>query len=286
MSSALVRLDSGPNGERCISLSNSMCRAGQLSRSRLRLCAAGHTGSLDTESRGLHSEFVMELLAGYVLPDDAGLCAFDAVSSNVGVRTSLVAARLHYLPSAKDTKSLSHPHAGGGAVRTQALPYANSDAGRHPRFHEVIAALLPLLLGGELLLWIVLVPVGLRGQVDFAMFYTAGYMVRIGQSGQLYNYDVETRYQNQMVSKTPAPYTHLPYEALLFAPISLLPYRVAYWLFLFVNLVLAILALLLMPPTGLRRCALVILASFFPVSAALADAQDSIMPPALARAAW
>ena len=139
-------------------------------------------------------------------------------------------------------------------MRTHELSEANtSDPGRpQNRFHEVIAALLPLLLGGELLLWIVLVPVGLRGQVDFAMFYTAGYMVRIGQSGQLYNYDVETRYQNQLVSKTPAPYTHLPYEALLFAPISLLPYRVAYWLFLLVNLSLAIFGLLLQEISRVR----------------------------------
>ncbi len=171
-------------------------------------------------------------------------------------------------------------------MRTQALPYANSDVGRHPRFHEVIAALLPLLLGGELLLWIVMVPVGLRGQADFAMFYTAGYMVRIGQSGQLYNYDVETRYQNQLVSKTPAPYTHLPYEALLFAPISFLSYRVAYWLFLLVNVGFAIFAVLLISPAGSGWPSAVILASFFPVSAAIADGQDSIMLLTIACAAW
>lgn len=172
-------------------------------------------------------------------------------------------------------------------MRTRKLPDANSGAGWPPsRFHEVIAALLPLLLGGELLLWIVLLPVGLRGDADFAMFYTAGYMVRVGQSGQLYNYDVETRFQNQLVSKTPAPYTHLPYEALLFAPVSLLPYRVAYWSFLLVNLSFAILALLLMQPTRLGWSSAVILASFFPVSAAIADGQDSIILLTIACAAW
>jgi hypothetical protein len=173
-------------------------------------------------------------------------------------------------------------------MRTHELSEANtSDPGwPQDRFHEVIAALLPLLLGGELLLWVVLVPVGLRGDADFAMFYTAGHMVRVGQSRQLYNYDVETRFQNQLVSKTPAPYTHLPYEALLFAPISLLPYRAAYWSFLLANLSLAIFGLLLMPTTGLGWSSAVILASFFPVSAAVADGQDSIMLLTIACGAW
>jgi hypothetical protein len=66
----------------------------------------------------------------------------------------------------------------------------------------------------------------------------------------------------------------------------LLPYRVAYWSFLLVNLSLAILALLLMPPTGLKWTSAVILASFFPVSAAIADGQDSIILLTIACAAW
>jgi hypothetical protein len=154
------------------------------------------------------------------------------------------------------------------------------------RSDQVIVALLPLLLGGELLLWIVLLPVGMHGDADFAMFYTAGSMVRAGYAHQIYNYDAETRFQNELVSKTPAPYTHLPYEALVFAPLSVLPYRAAYCTFLLLNLGLAISALFLMPRADVHRLSVLTLASFFPVSAAIADGQDSIFLLIIACAAW
>ena len=151
------------------------------------------------------------------------------------------------------------------------------------RSDQVIVALLPLLLGGELLLWIVLLPVGMRGDADFAMFYTAGSMVRAGYA---HHYDAETRFQSELVSKTPAPYTHLPYEALLFAPLSVLPYRVAYCTFLLLNLGLAISALFLMPRADVHWLSALTVASFFPVSAAIADGQDSIFLLIIACAAW
>ena len=155
-----------------------------------------------------------------------------------------------------------------------------------PCFHEMILALLPLLLGGELLLWAALVPVGLRGEADFAMFYTAGSMVRTGHSGQLYNVDVQRRFQDTLVSKTPAPYTHLPYEALLFVPLSMFSYRTAYGLFLFVNLVLATAAFRLIRPTNDEWLAAAIAASYFPISAAIADGQDSVFLLVIAGASW
>jgi hypothetical protein len=154
------------------------------------------------------------------------------------------------------------------------------------RSDQVIVAFLPLLLGGELLLWIVLLPVGMRGDADFAMFYTAGSMVRAGYAHQIYNYDAETRFQNELVSKTPAPYTHLPYEALLFAPLSALPYRVAYCTFLLLNLGLATSTLFLMPRADVHWLAAATVASFFPVSAAIADGQDSIILLVITCVAW
>lgn len=155
------------------------------------------------------------------------------------------------------------------------------------QFHEVIFGLLPLLLGGQLLLWVVLLPIGLRGNADFGMFYTAGSMVRGGHSHELYDYDVETRFQNALVSKTPAPYTHLPYEALLFDPISKLPYRSAYLMFVVLNLALVVFTGWLMRvPVEHRWLSAAIFVSYFPISAAIADGQDSIILLLITGVAW
>ena len=155
------------------------------------------------------------------------------------------------------------------------------------RFQEVILGLLPLLLGGQLLLWVVLLPVGLRGDADFGMFYTAGFMVRAGHSRQLYDYDAETRFQKALVSKTPAPYTHLPYEALLFDPVSMLSYRTAYLAFVVFNLGLVVLAVWrIQVPVEHRWLAAAIFASYFPISAAIADGQDSIILLLITGVAW
>lgn len=148
---------------------------------------------------------------------------------------------------------------------------------RATRLRELLMALIPFLLGVDLIFWVVFIPVGVRGDADFAMFYTAGAMVRAGHSDQLYDYEIESRFQHELVSRTPAPYTHLPYEAVAFAPFSLVNYRTAYWLFLLANLLFTGLALVLSNTGGrdwLSRCVLI---SFFPLSAAIADGQDSIV---------
>ena len=148
---------------------------------------------------------------------------------------------------------------------------------RATRFRELLMALIPFLLGVDLIFWVVFIPVGVRGDADFAMFYTAGAMVRAGHSDQLYDYEIESRFQHELVSRTPAPYTHLPYEAVAFAPFSLLDYRTAYWLFLLANLWFAGLALVLSNTGGRDWLGTVVLISFFPLSAAIADGQDSIV---------
>lgn len=103
---------------------------------------------------------------------------------------------------------------------------------------ELILGLLPLVLGLQLLVWIVYLPVALRGNADFRNCYTAGVIVRTGQGHRLYDYGLQKNVQDTLISPSPnvLPYVHLPYEALLYAPLSVFPYRYAFLCFLGFNL--------------------------------------------------
>jgi hypothetical protein len=82
---------------------------------------------------------------------------------------------------------------------------------------------------------------GPRDRADFRQLYVAGYMARTGQGPDLYNYGLEERLQNSLVSPAPPlPFDHLAYEALLFAPFSLLNYSTSYFAFAAFNLLLLI----------------------------------------------
>lgn len=157
----------------------------------------------------------------------------------------------------------------------------------HTRLQDLVVGMLPLLVGAQIVFWFVFLPIGFRGDADFSIFYTAGRMVRTGYRQQLYNYDQQLQVEREFVSKTPAPYNHLPYEALVFAPLSYFPYRTAYIIFLFCNLGLAAIGFLLIRERiGSRWLAAAIFAAYFPVAATIADGQDSIMLLVVAGFAW
>jgi len=82
-------------------------------------------------------------------------------------------------------------------------------------------------------------PLAMAGHVDFRHLYTAGYMVRTGDRAELYNYELYKRLQNQLVGPAPGalPFNHMAYEALFYAPFTVLPYKKAYVLFFVVNLI-------------------------------------------------
>ena len=68
---------------------------------------------------------------------------------------------------------------------------------------------------------------------DFSTFYTAGKIVRRGQSQRLYDWALQTRVQSEFSRATvlrgrALPYLRPPFEALLFVPLSYLPYRTAF----------------------------------------------------------
>jgi Glycosyltransferase family 87 len=140
------------------------------------------------------------------------------------------------------------------------------------------------LIGIHLWTWVLTVPIFLGGGADFRQLYAAGYMARSGHSRQLYDYDSQRRFQNQVVSQTDLalPFIRPAYEAVLFVPLSLLPYRAAYFTWLAINLaLLAICYRLLFPKMEdlyhiYRWLPAAIFLGFLPIAAALIQGQDSI----------
>ena len=105
---------------------------------------------------------------------------------------------------------------------------------------EAYLGLSPILIGLQIIVVVVFIPLAMRGGADFRQLYTAGYMVRAGYSSRLYDYNVQKDLQNKLVSpaQIALPFNHLAYEALLFAPLSAFSYRHAYLILLAVNVLL------------------------------------------------
>src|SRR2546422_2817158 len=149
----------------------------------------------------------------------------------------------------------------------------------------LVLGLSAYLIGIHLWTWVLTVSVFLGGRSDFRQLYTAGYMVRTGHSHELYEYNAQRHFQNQLVSPgdIALPFNHLAYEALLFVPFSLLSYRTAYFTLLGLNVtVLAITFKFLRP--WMKNLAViyrwlppVMFLAFLPVAAALLQGQDSIL---------
>ena len=116
---------------------------------------------------------------------------------------------------------------------------------------------------------------------DFRQLYAAAYMMRTGQGSTIYDADAQRRTQRDVVSGSGCyiPFIRPAYEALLFAPLSLLPYRAAYVSLLCLNLVLLVVFVAVMsrgsPWDGALAAGIVL--SFLPVSIALFAGQDSVL---------
>src|SRR5712692_8010920 len=107
-----------------------------------------------------------------------------------------------------------------------------------------------ILLGLQISGWIFFIPVITHGHFDFRQLYTGGYMLRSRHARELYDYDAQKTFQDALISREQIalPFNHLAYEALLFAPFSLLPFRTAYSAFLALNLALLTLSFRLLRP--------------------------------------
>jgi Glycosyltransferase family 87 len=159
---------------------------------------------------------------------------------------------------------------------------------------DILLGILPIIFCMQFLAWLTFLPKALRGHADFRQLYVAGYMVRTGHRTQLYDYAAQTYFQNTLVSndERALPFIRPAYQALIFVPFSLLPYRTAYLGFLFLNLLLLALAFMLLQ-SSMRGLSCVwpglppgLFLGFYPVALALMQGQDSILLLALLAAAF
>jgi hypothetical protein len=151
---------------------------------------------------------------------------------------------------------------------------------------DLLLGMLPILVGIQLLGWITFFPGALlHGHADFRQLYAAGYMVRTGHAAELYDIRAQQRFQDVLVGgdERALPFIRPAYQALLFVPFSLLPYRTAYLAFLAVNLVLLAIAFWILRShmSHLMRVwrflPVFLFLVFYPIALALMQGQDSIL---------
>ena len=160
---------------------------------------------------------------------------------------------------------------------------------KRPIWLNLILVFLPAVLALEMFLWVTLLPQMARGKADFRQLYVSGYMVRAGDAARLYDYDYQLRLQNTLVAPATLglPYIRPAYQALVFAPISFVSYRAAYFLWMAVNAALLALSFRLLRHRvrGLtelwKPLPLIVLCSFVPLSIAMLQGQDTILLLAL-----
>jgi hypothetical protein len=156
-----------------------------------------------------------------------------------------------------------------------------------PYYVRALAMAIPaMLIGVQIPTWFTFVPSrAIELQADFRVLYTAGYMARTGQSKDLYNYRLVQEVQARTIADDGAavPFIHPAVEALLFVPISLLPYRAAYLSWIIVNCIVLIAIYKLLRPRVDTLAQLfpwlpaALLLSFFPISFAILQGQDSLL---------
>jgi len=127
-----------------------------------------------------------------------------------------------------------------------------------------------------------------RGYPDFTVFYTAATMLRSGLGHQLYDEHAQYEVQEKAVGRIPSrhgplPYIHPPFEALIFLPLTFLPYPQAFAVWDLLNVVAlsgvafllrrSVNTLRLIPPWEFVGLAL----AFFPVFTCFLQGQDSIL---------
>ena len=165
-------------------------------------------------------------------------------------------------------------------------PKTTADARGTRYLPDLLLGMLPILVGIQLLGWITFFPSALlHGHADFRQLYAAGYMVRTGHAGELYDIRAQKQFQDALVGsdERALPFIRPAYQALLFVPFSLLPYRSAYLAFLAVNLVLLAIAFraLRYHMNHLMRVwrflPVFLFLVFYPISLAIMQGQDSIL---------
>ena len=168
------------------------------------------------------------------------------------------------------------------------LPSLPGASAHKPRLRMFLLLALALMLGMHAWEFYTLRGQIRQGYPDFTAMYAAGRCVVSGLGSRIYDQQVQAGIQQQFASHVknrlgPLPFTHPPFEAALFAPLGLVSYTTAYWLWNGFSLLALLVFLYLLRPhlPALRDWskALPVLAglAFFPVFVCLLQGQDSLL---------
>ena len=106
-------------------------------------------------------------------------------------------------------------------------------------------------------------------------------MVREGQASCIYDLEVENSYVRRISDVTRPPNNHLPYENLIFIPLTYMQFRTAFICWTLLSLAMLILVALMTcdmwPDTSSFGFTLLTILAFFPVWYCLLQGQDSIL---------
>jgi hypothetical protein len=154
--------------------------------------------------------------------------------------------------------------------------------------HRLLRILVAGMLCLHLLFFVTLRQRIQRGYPDFTVFYTGAKIVREGLSRRMYDADVQNQVQKEFTGninsrRGPLPYIHPPFEALLFLPLTWLPYACAFLVWDLLNGVALLgVSLFLRPHLNALRAIppwefVLATLAFFPVFATFLQGQDSIL---------
>jgi len=148
-----------------------------------------------------------------------------------------------------------------------------------------LALLVLAVMAANIVLAVQGIRAGSRGMADWAGFYLAGRMVADGRSAYLYELAAQVDYQQRLFGmvRSTVPFNHPPFEALVFAPLSLLPFAQSLYLWALINVLLLFatahwLRPLLSAEIPWREAAVWCPAlAFAPIAVALMQGQDSVL---------
>jgi hypothetical protein len=121
----------------------------------------------------------------------------------------------------------------------------------------------------------------MAGKNDFPVFYSNAQMVRERQGSHLYDFEAENRFVHRVSDVTRAPNNHLPYELLVFVPLTFLHFGAAYiaWSLLSFAMLAGVALMMhdVWPAATSFSMTLLTILAFFPVWYCLLQGQDSIL---------
>jgi hypothetical protein len=115
---------------------------------------------------------------------------------------------------------------------------------------------------------------------DYAAFYAAGKMLTAGLGTKLYDWNFQRQMQLAFTPRT-VPFIRPAFEALIFIPLSWLPYRMSYVVWRMLSVLLLVSSMLVLReairPLSLARRLSVVAVSLLPVLAVLVEGQDTML---------